>query len=232
MPLKYNTVRSFRSRNFVPSHLLYPLGFRIFEALITCTRQGCLGLEAPLLWKHGVNGNEQCCEICIIDTGCVAWSMVGDDRGHISCQLYSAASELAPGNCTTQIMKSNPPSPKPVPTPARAKNVLLIIVDDLRCVAGVLVCESILMRAHTSGAINEYLINLSARLSSQTRTELHLRRILCVDPEPGSAWAAVDSVHPGILPAGHLWPLPEFVFVRATSSTHTGVELSRQLPHV
>ena len=60
--------------------------------------------------------------------------MVADDRGHISCQLYSSATKLAPGNCTTQIMKPNPPIPEPAPTPTHAKNVLLIIVDDLRCV--------------------------------------------------------------------------------------------------
>ena len=96
-------------------------------------KPGCMPL-APVSKMHGGVNATGCCESCAQMAGCRAWSLVVDDRGQSSCQLSAreAPLDLHSGNCTSGIVRPTPPAPAPRPAPQGAKNVLLIVVDDLR----------------------------------------------------------------------------------------------------
>jgi hypothetical protein len=48
------------------------------------------------------------------------------------CFLHPGVGSINKGNCTSAIVRVPAPTPAPKPAPTNAKNVLLIIVDDLR----------------------------------------------------------------------------------------------------
>jgi hypothetical protein len=70
-----------------------------------------------------------CCEACLATQNCFSWTLSFEQS---KCFLHPSAATTAKGKCTSGIARTPPPTPAPQPAPAGAKNVLLIIVDDLR----------------------------------------------------------------------------------------------------
>jgi hypothetical protein len=82
------------------------------------------------LAKVNASALASCCDACAKYIGCVAWTKTGS-----ICRLKGASSGAVPcAKCTSGILKPtpSPPTPAPGPKPADAKNVLMIVVDDLR----------------------------------------------------------------------------------------------------
>ena len=82
-----------------------------------------------------------CCHACSNRKQCKAWT-VNHDKG--TCHLWSEPKPRYTGNCTSGAAGPTPPTPPlppaaptpapapPLPPPAGAKNVLLLMIDDLR----------------------------------------------------------------------------------------------------
>eukprot|EP01050_Picozoa_sp_SAG11_P006839 SAG11_NODE_549_length_8592_cov_11.089721_4_plen_434_part_00 len=104
--------------------------------------QGCM-LTAPTSYSYEEDNATSCCTRCEATTGCRAWSIVYNDdaggpwKGQSHCLIYSRAVPLGPGNCTSGVVRSTPAAVPLRKTPADARNVLMIIVDDLRPQLGV-----------------------------------------------------------------------------------------------
>ncbi len=104
----------------------------------TSFARGSCMLTAPTSYSFTTDNASACCTRCQETSGCRAWSIVYNDtaggpwKGQSHCLIYSRAVPFAPGNCVSGIMRATPP-PTPVKkTPHAARNVLMIIVDDLR----------------------------------------------------------------------------------------------------
>ena len=96
------------------------------------TKAGCMPM-APVTKTFGKLNATECCNECQLMAGCRAWSVVFD-HGQATCQLSSHEAPLDKkiGNCTSGVVRPTPPVPAVRPAPPGAKNVLLIVVDDLR----------------------------------------------------------------------------------------------------
>ena len=82
------------------------------------------------------NSTAACCCHCVQSPSCFGWTL---NRGMQTCFLKGAAvvnaSRTADPHCISAIMPPRPPPPPfvpPYPTPALAKNVLFLAVDDMR----------------------------------------------------------------------------------------------------
>ena len=99
-------------------------------------------LSAPTSYSYKEDNATSCCMRCAVTSGCRAWSIFYDNaggpwKGMSHCLIYSRAAPLTQGNCTSGIMRPTPPSLPVQKTPKGARNVLLLIVDDLRPQLGV-----------------------------------------------------------------------------------------------
>ena len=96
----------------------------------------CLPTSMPILQELDASTAEVCCAACLNNTKCVSWTLNTHQK---KCHIRGSFLGKQHGNeCTSgQIPGRSPvpspsPGPSPVPPPADAKNVLLIVVDDLR----------------------------------------------------------------------------------------------------
>lgn len=98
----------------------------------TCTQKiqnGCMPTAAAIATFKGVAA-DVCCSKCASNPQCKAWTL---NMGNSMCFLHPAASLLIPGDCQSAGgTPPLPPPPPPSPAPPGVKNVLVIIVDDLR----------------------------------------------------------------------------------------------------
>ena len=82
-----------------------------------------------------------CCAACAKNLGCAAWThYYTRSGGTLECNLLNGAGKRSAGNCTSAAVVAPPLPPSPLPPqpqpPAGAKNVLYLIVDDLRTQLG------------------------------------------------------------------------------------------------
>ena len=88
------------------------------------------------------DGAAECCAACAAEPGCVFWMWNHGDRAP---EFYPAMCWVTkdlnpqpkpgPTNCdhgAVPVKPTPPPTPAPLPPPAGAKNILYILVDDLR----------------------------------------------------------------------------------------------------
>lgn len=123
---------------------IFLLNFILASAAITpgdlCTtpKLGCVPQppNASAIWQHGESNMTNCCEICLSVIGCRSWTWWNESAGGKlkgTCYLHPQnTGKLESGNCYSGNLRQAPPAPSPTPAPKGAKNVLLIIVDDLR----------------------------------------------------------------------------------------------------
>ena len=90
--------------------------------------QSCMPTAAAIEAIPSTNVTE-CCLECTKNSGCAAFTVSFEQK---KCFLHPAAAATHKGSCTSGIVRTPPPTPAPKPAPAGAKNVLLIVVDDLR----------------------------------------------------------------------------------------------------
>jgi hypothetical protein len=82
------------------------------------------------IWNSSV---AQCCAACDKEPKCTCWTLNHAERA--TCFLKPGIDiQKHPGNCTSGGTVSPPPPPPPPPPPApkNAKNVLMILIDDIR----------------------------------------------------------------------------------------------------
>lgn len=74
---------------------------------------------------------QTCCSACDANTKCVAFTQNFGDK---TCYLKDGLEiQIRDGNCTSGgTILPPPPTPPPVPPPKNAKNILMILIDDLR----------------------------------------------------------------------------------------------------
>lgn len=100
-------------------------------------------LSAPTSYSYDDDNATSCCLQCEATVGCRAWSVIHHDlaggpwEGQSHCLIYSRAASFQPGNCTSGILRPMPPLPRIRQAPKGARNVLMLIVDDLRPQLGV-----------------------------------------------------------------------------------------------
>ena len=102
---------------------------------------------------------KQCCALCSATSGCDGWCWFAK-AGVPTCNVFmgATAADAKPGACTSNVTQGGPPplGPAPPPAPQGAKNVLYLIVDDLRTQLGAYGhAETLtpnLVRAHTDPA--------------------------------------------------------------------------------
>jgi len=72
---------------------------------------------------------DACCASCIANSGCAAYTVSFSQK---KCFLHPSVGETTKGSCTSAEVRPPAPTPPPKPAPKDAKNVLLLVVDDLR----------------------------------------------------------------------------------------------------
>ena len=92
----------------------------------------CLA-DSPML-PDPVGGNwtsASCCAACVAEPQCSAWNT---NKAQKSCHLRSSVADPNPSrSCDYGIVRPPPPPPPPpAPAPPGAKNLLVLINDDLR----------------------------------------------------------------------------------------------------
>ena len=115
----------------------------------TCTKPlvgECLKDSEPILQELANQTVSSCCAACVALPACISWTLNTEQKqchlravftGHLT-KGASCTSGLArpqpptPPPPTPTPTPPQPPTPPPVPPPAGAKNVLFILVDDLR----------------------------------------------------------------------------------------------------
>jgi hypothetical protein len=77
-----------------------------------------------------------CCTACDKEPACLCWTLNHNERS--TCFLKPGTNiQKHPGNCTSggtvaHVPPAPPPPPPPGPHPARAKNVVMVLIDDIR----------------------------------------------------------------------------------------------------
>ena len=105
----------------------------------SCSRLRNFGLHAhDDLAIRNTKGDQdpehQCCAFCVSISGCVAWTL--EESAH-RCRAkgpraLNSSVRVPCDSCVSGFLSSLPPAPAPPPLPKDPKNVLLIVVDDLR----------------------------------------------------------------------------------------------------
>lgn len=157
----------------------------------TALRPGCVQDRERRIEQFGASDAAACCAACTVHEGCAAFSFY-ELHSKPTCNLFSGADipALRPGNCTSGVLASPvppPPAPPPAPTPPGAKNLLYIIVDDLRTALG---------KRHPSMAITPHLDQLASE--SATFTHAYCNHAVCAP----SRDSFMSGLRPGSL---RLW---------------------------
>ena len=90
--------------------------------------QSCMQ-TSPAIKSVATTDVAACCTSCIGNSECASYTVSFAQQ---KCFLHPGVGSINKGNCTSAIVRVPAPTPAPKPAPTNAKNVLLIIVDDLR----------------------------------------------------------------------------------------------------
>ena len=88
--------------------------------------------------KEGQDPEHECCIFCMNTTGCVAWTLNENHCRAKGPRALNRSVRVPCESCVSGFRSPLPPAPAPAPSPPPAplpkdpKNVLLIVVDDLR----------------------------------------------------------------------------------------------------
>ena len=83
---------------------------------------------------------DECCAACLLVQQCYSWTFsTAEEAGQDRCQLKhilqngsSSSPACTSGNVKSPLPIAPPPVPAPLPPPVGARNVLFMVVDDLR----------------------------------------------------------------------------------------------------
>lgn len=94
----------------------------------------CLPSSLPILQELDVETPAACCAACEANPQCASWTLNTQVK---KCHIRATFLDKQDGEqCTSGHIAGRGPAPAPAPTPtpapAGAKNVLLVVVDDLR----------------------------------------------------------------------------------------------------
>jgi len=102
-----------------------------FDQCPEILQRTCLPHVEPVLHVIRNSSVDECCDACVSDKECVSWTLRTDSK---VCHLHGSfhdPEDDAP--CSSGQIPGRAPSAAPAPAaPTDAKNVLLIVVDDLR----------------------------------------------------------------------------------------------------
>ena len=98
----------------------------------------CLPRAMPIIKTLHAIGAGECCAACVADTMCMSWTVNPSQDN--SCYLrgsFKEGNKKSSAGCVSGAIPGrtpppSPPMPPPSPAPPNAKNVLMIVVDDLR----------------------------------------------------------------------------------------------------
>lgn len=114
------------------------LSLHIAAEQLTCSPLPGYGLHAhdDLAVNTSVASAGACCDLCAVTPTCVAFTLIEHGEGNFTCRAKGEAALLntsrAPcAACVSGFLRV-PPPPPPTPRPAGLRNILFIVVDDLR----------------------------------------------------------------------------------------------------
>lgn len=143
-----------------------------------------------------------CCTRCTRETGCRVWVHWRPDGAEQLCNLYSAAAQTVPCNNGSRFRyaagwsgPAPPPPPPyvpPFPTPAGAKDVIMIAIDDMRPELGAYGCQHMdtpFLDAFARDALVFDRAYCAVAWCSPSRTALLTSR----RPDTSMTWSVVPS---------------------------------------